>query len=91
MDTYKIQIPRFLNCVQQVDLVLMDKPIVILSAKVLISVANKCKLDIHLPTSLLSKYGIERLRIYVQGANLFTITNYKGLDPELPSQPDANG
>ena len=40
-----------------------------------------------LPGSLLTKYGIERLRIYVQGANLFTITNYKGLDPELQSQP----
>jgi hypothetical protein len=27
--------------------------------------------------------GIERLRIYLQGANLFTITKYTGLDPEL--------
>jgi TonB-linked SusC/RagA family outer membrane protein len=44
-----------------------------------------------LPPSLLSKYGIERLRIYVQAANLFTITKYDGLDPELQSQPDANG
>ena len=44
-----------------------------------------------LPPSLLSKYGIERLRVYVQAANLFTITKYEGLDPELQSQPDANG
>jgi len=44
-----------------------------------------------LPPSLLSKYGIERLRIYVQAANLFTITKYEGLDPELQSQPDSNG
>jgi TonB-dependent starch-binding outer membrane protein SusC len=34
------------------------------------------------PTAL-NKYGIDRLRIYVQALNLFTITNYTGLDPEL--------
>ncbi|HEY4110280.1 TonB-dependent receptor [Puia sp.] len=32
---------------------------------------------------LLKKVGIDRLRIYLQGANLFTVTPYKGLDPEL--------
>ena len=40
---------------------------------------------------MLSRYGIDRLRIYVQSANLFTITKYSGLDPELQSQPDSNG
>jgi len=39
----------------------------------------------------LAKVGIEKLRIYFQGTNLFTFTNYKGLDPELPSQPNSNG
>jgi len=43
------------------------------------------------PGNKLSKYGIDRLRIYVQGTNLFTVTKYEGLDPELPSQPDSNG
>jgi TonB-linked SusC/RagA family outer membrane protein len=33
--------------------------------------------------SLLQKAGINRLRVYAQGANLFTITKYTGLDPEL--------
>jgi TonB-linked SusC/RagA family outer membrane protein len=42
-----------------------------------------------LPNTLLSRFGIERFRIYVQSANLFTFTKYKGLDPEL-SSPDAN-
>lgn len=37
------------------------------------------------PAGKISKFGIERLRIYVQAANLFTITKYKGLDPEIPS------
>jgi hypothetical protein len=32
---------------------------------------------------LLKRVGIDKLRIYAQGANLFTITKYKGLDPEL--------
>ena len=39
-----------------------------------------------LPTSLLSKYSISRLRIYVSSHNLFTITGYKGLDPEIGMQ-----
>ncbi len=34
------------------------------------------------PTKL-SRFGIDRLRFYLQGANLFTITKYTGLDPEL--------
>ena len=43
------------------------------------------------PTKVLSKVGIDRLKIYVQGTNLFTFTKYNGLDPELPSQPNSNG
>jgi TonB-linked SusC/RagA family outer membrane protein len=33
--------------------------------------------------AVLRHVGIEKLRFYVQGANLFTITKYTGLDPEL--------
>ncbi|HTR28123.1 MAG TPA: hypothetical protein VMH27_02570, partial [Puia sp.] len=36
-----------------------------------------------LAPATLQKVGINRLRIYVQGANLFTVTKYSGLDPEL--------
>jgi TonB-linked SusC/RagA family outer membrane protein len=53
--------------------------------------SKQMQLGYTLPGNLLSKYGIDRLRIYVQGTNLFTITKYKGLDPELESQPDSNG
>ncbi|WP_299576973.1 TonB-dependent receptor [uncultured Sunxiuqinia sp.] len=42
-----------------------------------------------LPRSLISKAGIESLRLYIQATNLFTITDYSGLDPEL-SNPDSN-
>ena len=31
----------------------------------------------------LEKIKIERFRIYIQAVNLFTITNYTGLDPEI--------
>jgi TonB-dependent starch-binding outer membrane protein SusC len=36
-----------------------------------------------LPPSLLSKYAISRFRVYVSSQNLFTITKYTGLDPEI--------
>lgn len=43
------------------------------------------------PSKALSRLGIERLRFYVQATNLFTITKYKGLDPELQSVSEDNG
>jgi len=36
-----------------------------------------------LPQSLLEKVSVDKLRVYVGGQNLFTITNYSGLDPEI--------
>jgi len=36
-----------------------------------------------LPTRLINRVGIDRVRVYVQAVNLFTITKYTGLDPEL--------
>ena len=52
--------------------------------------ARQMQLGYTLPASLLNRYGIDRLRIYVQGANLFTITKYNGLDPELQSNDPNN-
>ena len=43
------------------------------------------------PESMLSRIGIDRLRVYVQSTNMFTITKYKGLDPELQSDNTNNG
>ena len=48
------------------------------------------QLGYAIPQHLFSKYGVDRLRIYFQASNLFTITKYKGLDPELASQPNSN-
>ena len=53
--------------------------------------SKQMQIGYTLPNNLLSKYGIERLRVYVQATNLFTITKYNGLDPELQSQTDSNG
>lgn len=42
-------------------------------------------LGYNFDVSGLKKAGINRLRVYVQGANLFTITKYSGSDPEITS------
>jgi TonB-linked SusC/RagA family outer membrane protein len=39
-----------------------------------------------LPTSLLSKYAISKVRVYISAQNLFFITDYTGLDPEIGIQ-----
>lgn len=39
-----------------------------------------------LPEALASKYSLSNLRVYLQVQNLFTITSYKGLDPEIGLQ-----
>ena len=36
-----------------------------------------------LPSDVLSKYGISKLRIFYTGENLFTFTKYSGFDPEI--------
>ena len=53
----------------------------------------RCKqlqIGYRLPSNFLKKLSIENFRIYLQSANLFTITKYKGLDPELQSITDVN-
>ncbi|EHQ27032.1 SusC/RagA family TonB-linked outer membrane protein [Mucilaginibacter paludis] len=44
-------------------------------------------LTYQLPEKWISKIGLSNGRLYLQGQNLATITNYKGLDPEN-SRPD---
>ncbi len=41
------------------------------------------QLGYTLPKQLTEKAGIERVRLYVSGQNLLTITDYSGLDPEV--------
>jgi TonB-linked SusC/RagA family outer membrane protein len=45
--------------------------------------AKAVTLAYTLPSSLLSKAHLNNVKIYVTGENLFTITGYKGYDPEV--------
>lgn len=45
--------------------------------------ARTVQLGYTLPASLISKAGIANARIYLQAQNLFTITDYTGVDPDL--------
>lgn len=40
-------------------------------------------LGYNLPSYMLKAAKIQGIRVYVQGANLWTITNYSGVDPEI--------
>ena len=44
---------------------------------------NTMTLGYTLPKQITKKANIQRLRLYVTGGNLFTITGYSGLDPEV--------
>ncbi|MFT2010575.1 TonB-dependent receptor [Pontibacter sp. 13R65] len=41
------------------------------------------QLGYSLPQDLISKAGLNKVRFYVTGNNLFTFTNYTGFDPEI--------
>ncbi|WP_372745652.1 SusC/RagA family TonB-linked outer membrane protein [Lutibacter sp.] len=41
------------------------------------------QLGYTLPSEIVQKIGASKLRLYVTGENLFTITNYSGYDPEI--------
>jgi TonB-dependent starch-binding outer membrane protein SusC len=53
----------------------------------------RCKslqLGYKFPSDLLKRYKINNLRFYVQAQNLFTITNYGGLDPAMGTRSGGN-
>jgi TonB-linked SusC/RagA family outer membrane protein len=43
-----------------------------------------------LPNSLISKAGLSKVRLYVSGQNIWTITDYPGWDPEVNSDTYAS-
>jgi TonB-linked SusC/RagA family outer membrane protein len=49
------------------------------------------QLGYNIPQATAGKIGLSSARIYLQGINLFTITNYTGLDPELGGSDTAAG
>lgn len=40
------------------------------------------QLGYTIPSNLLNKYGVSKLRLYLAGQNLLTFTKYSGIDPE---------
>ncbi len=44
-----------------------------------------------LPHNFLNTFGVDRLRLYVQGQNIFTVTKYTGLDPEITTNNTGRG
>ena len=47
------------------------------------------KIGYTVPANIMRKVGVDRLRLFVQGTNLFTKTKYSGTDPEV-SGVDTN-
>lgn len=41
------------------------------------------------PNKMMKKAGLSNFRIYLQGSNLFTLTNYTGYNPEVNRRPDT--
>ncbi|MBN2166473.1 MAG: TonB-dependent receptor [Marinilabiliaceae bacterium] len=42
-----------------------------------------------IPKSLTSRIGIQNFRLYFTGSNLFCLTGYSGLDPDVNTDPDG--
>lgn len=54
----------------------------------------RCKqmmLAYNITPKLLQRIGVDKARFYIQAANLFTITKYTGLDPEVGGNPASFG
>ena len=47
-------------------------------------------LGYSLPKKVVNKIGFSRIRFYAQMSNVFTITGYDGLDPEMRAANDMN-
>ncbi len=51
---------------------------------------NNLTFGYTLPSALLDKYKINKLRVYVTAQNLVTFTSYSGFSPEVPSSNPLN-
>lgn len=53
--------------------------------------ARTIQLGYNIPSSLGSRIGLNNLRVYLQGQNVFTITNYSGVDPDVTTLGPETG
>jgi len=49
------------------------------------------RLGYTIPQNVLNSINMKSLRFYVQATNLFTLTNYRGLDPEVNTLSNTSG
>jgi hypothetical protein len=47
-------------------------------------------LGYDLPYKIVNRIGLERMKVYISGKNLLTITDYSGFDPEVGRFGTAN-
>lgn len=50
---------------------------------------NTLTLGYSLPKSLIDKLGVSKFRFYLTGNNIFVLTKYSGLDPEVSTRRDT--
>jgi TonB-dependent starch-binding outer membrane protein SusC len=53
----------------------------------------RCKvlqIGYKIPADILKRFKVDNMRFYVQAQNLFTLTNYGGLDPEIGTRNGGN-
>lgn len=48
-------------------------------------------LGYELPSSLTNHIGLQNVRLYIMGSNLFTVTKYSGLDPSIDTSDGSYG
>ena len=48
------------------------------------------ELGYNLPEGIFGQGGLTNARIFVSGQNLFTLTRYSGLDPDIVGNTDPN-
>jgi hypothetical protein len=48
-------------------------------------------LSYNLPSSLVSRLKLSKVNVFVQGLNLWTLTNYAGIDPEVVTNNQSTG
>ncbi len=53
--------------------------------------ARNLQIGYTFSSGLIKSNAIEKLRVYIQASNLFTITKYSGLDPEISGTPTDFG
>ena len=62
------------------------RPLVLLCARRFFRSLKEHEIGYSVPQSILSKIKFNSLYIYAQATNLFTITGYDGIDPEVGLQ-----